>query len=108
MKRYLIIQSQDPFTQRSADQHFALAKSLQQAGNKVCMLLVQNAVGIARQGTNNSAFEDLLNAGVAVHADSYALAERQLDSQALRPGINIAELDLVVEALIAGDKVIWH
>jgi sulfur relay (sulfurtransferase) complex TusBCD TusD component (DsrE family) len=108
MKRYLFIQSQDPFTSRNAERHYALAKALGRAGNTVRMLLVQNGVTIACESTTNTAFGQMLAAGVAVYADSYALSEREIAAGELRTGIDVANLDLVVQALLAGDNVIWH
>jgi sulfur relay (sulfurtransferase) complex TusBCD TusD component (DsrE family) len=108
LKNYLIIQSQDPFSQGSAEQHYALAQSLASAGNSVRMLLVQHGVIVARKDTQNSAFEQLLKDDVKVYADSYALAEREIDAAELRPGISVAAMELVATALLAGDKVIWH
>lgn len=108
MKHYLIIQSQDPFTQTNAEQHYALAQALAQAGNVVRLLLVQHGVSVARRNVANSAFEQLLNGSVKVYADSYALAEREFEAAELHPGIAVTELDLVADALLAGDNVIWH
>lgn len=108
MKSYLFIQSQDPFTARSAERDYALAQSLGKAGNSVRVLLVQHGVMIAREGAVNNTFEKLLAAGIPVFADTYALAERGIDVSDVRNGIAVSELDLVVQALLAGDNVIWH
>jgi len=108
LKRYLIIQSQDPFTQNIARQHYALAHSLREAGNNVQMLLVQNGVVVARRDADNSAFTELLNGGVQVFADSYALAEREIDAAEIRTNITVTGMDLVIDALVNGDNVIWH
>ncbi len=108
MTHYMIIQSQDPFTQVRALQHYDLATSLTQDGNTVRMLLVQDGVSAAHRGAVNPAFEAMLKGGVQVFADAYALSERNIDSTDLHSGIHIAAMDLVARALLAGDKVIWH
>ena len=108
MNRYLIIQSQDPFTQTRARHHFALAQSLDRAGNSVRMLLVQHGVSVAHRDTNSRAFDDLLNSGVQVFVDEHALAERNLHAQELRANVDIAGMQMVIQALLSGDKVIWH
>lgn len=108
MKRYLIIQSQDPFTQTRVQQHYTLAQSLEQAGNSVRVLLVQHGVNVALDNSDSTAFERLLDTGIRVFADSYALAERNIADVDVRDGIAIADVTLVVEALLAGDNVIWH
>lgn len=108
MKQYLIIQSQDPFTQARARHQYSLAHSLHQTGNNVRMLLVQDGVGVALRSSDSTAFKAVLDSGVQVFADSYALAERNIDFTRLRNGIQIADMDLVATALLAGDNVIWH
>jgi predicted peroxiredoxin len=108
LKHYLIIQSQDPFTLVRAGHQYHLARSLHQSGNKVSMLLVQDGVSVALHGCDSSAFETMLNSGVRVFADRYALAERNIDPNRLRSAVQVADMDLVATALIAGDNVIWH
>jgi sulfur relay (sulfurtransferase) complex TusBCD TusD component (DsrE family) len=108
MKSYLLIQSLDPFTTRTAERDYALAQSLHKAGNSVRVLLVQNGVMITREAAASIAFERLVATGIPVFADIYALAERGIDAADVRNGIAVAELDLVVQALLAGDNVIWH
>ncbi|MBA6413887.1 DsrE family protein [Parahaliea sp. F7430] len=108
MKRYFIIQSQSPFNDPAAEQHYALAKDLVDSGVPVRMLLVQHGTTVAHQGTQNSAFQQLLSSDVELYADRFALHERQIQEEELHPGIVAADLDLVAEALLAGDKVIWH
>jgi predicted peroxiredoxin len=108
LKSYLIIQSEDHLTQCSAEKHYALASALAETGNRVWMLLVQQGVGVALKNVENSIFQQLLNSKVKIYADSYALAERGLETTELHDGIHITALDIIVERLLAGDKVIWH
>ena len=41
-------------------------------------------------------------------ADSFSLKERGIDSGKLVAGVKPAQLDVVLDALAAGTKVIWH
>lgn len=108
MNHYLIIQSQDPFTQARAPHHYALAQSLDRAGNSVRLLLVQHGVSVAHRAASSPAFDELLNSGVHVFVDKHALAERNLRAQELHANVNIAGIEMVIQALLSGDRVIWH
>ena len=48
MSRYLFIQSQDPFTHARTYAQFDLMRRLASSGHAVSVLLVQNAVLVAR------------------------------------------------------------
>jgi intracellular sulfur oxidation DsrE/DsrF family protein len=50
----------------------------------------------------------LAGAGVRVLADSFSLRERGIDERRLAAGIAAAPLDVVLDALAEGAKVIWH
>lgn len=108
MSDYLFIQSQDPFTETRTTQQFQLAQDLQKAGSNVTVLLVQNAVVPARKNAKAEGFDALLKSGVTVKAESLALAQREIHAEQLKPEISIAELDITVDALLAGHKVIWN
>ena len=49
-----------------------------------------------------------MGAGVRVLADSFSLKERGIDENRLAPGVAAAPLDVVLDALAEGAKVIWH
>lgn len=108
MARYLFIQSQDPFTEVRTTTQFELARRLTEAGNDVTMLLVQNGVSPARQGANSDAFDALCNSEVRLLADRFSLQMREISSTELKPGITEADVDVVIDAMLAGDKVIWN
>ncbi|MGH7053432.1 MAG: DsrE family protein [Stellaceae bacterium] len=109
MARYLLIESRDPFD--SNDTRFCrdLAQQLAAAHNEVTLFLVQNGVLPARPGAHSS--DDLARlggAGVRVLADSFSLKERGIDDQRLAAGIAAAPLDIVIDALAEGARVLWH
>jgi len=108
MSEYLFIQSQDPFTETRTGAQYDLAVRLANAGNNVRVLLVQNGVTPARRGARCEAFDALTKAPVSILADSLALTQRQIDTNQLKAGVQTGELELVVDAMLAGHKVIWN
>lgn len=108
MSQYLFIQSQDPFTETRTQQQYQLIGQLHEAGHQVAVVLVQNGVVPARRGARSEAFDRLLATGVTVHADSFSLRQRELDDGALKDRVGTCEPHLVIDALLAGHKVIWH
>jgi len=108
MSDYLFVQSQDPFTDARASHQYDLAARLADSGNQVRVLLVQNGVAPARKGAACPAFDALLGSTVKVLADDVALRQREFAPEHLRDGVQAAELGVVVDAMLAGHKVIWN
>lgn len=108
MSRYLFIQSQDPFTEVRTGAQFDLARRLVEAGHQVSLLLVQNGVTAARQGADCGAFDALRGQGVTLLADTFSLQQREIGQEHLKDAIDVTELDVVIDAMLAGDKVIWN
>jgi predicted peroxiredoxin len=108
MSRYLLIESRDRFD--SNDTHFCvdLARQLAAADNEVTLFLVQNGVLPARAGARSDDLARLAGGGIRVLADSFSLRERGIDEKRLAAGIAAAPLDVVLDALAEGAKVIWH
>ena len=108
MPRYLLIESRDPFD--SNDTRFCcdLAQQLAAAKNDVTLFLVQNGVLPVRSGAKSGDLTGLAGAGVKVLADSFSLKERGIDENRLASGVAAAPLDVVLDALAEGAKVIWH
>ena len=108
MPRYLLIESRDPFD--SNDTRFCcdLAQQLAAANNEVTLFLVQNGVLPARSGAHSGDLAKLAGTGVSVLADSFSLKERGIDEKRLALGVKAAPLDVVLDALAAGARVIWH
>ena len=86
MPRYLLIESRDPFDSNDTGFCRDLATQLAAAKNEVTLFLVQNGVLPAR----------------------FSLKERGIDEKRLASGIAAAPLDVVLDALAEGAKVIWH
>jgi len=108
MPRYLLIESRDPFD--SNDTRFCcdLARQLAAAKNEVTLFLVQNGVLPVRPGTPSGDLSRLVGTGVRVLADSFSLKERGIDETRLAAGVTAMPLDVVLDALAEGAKVIWH
>jgi len=108
MPRYLLIESRDPFD--SNDTRFCcdLAQQLAAAKNEVTLFLVQNGVLPARLGARSNDLSRLAGSGVRVLADRFSLKERGIDETRLAASVTAAPLDVVLDALAEGAKVIWH
>ncbi len=108
MANYLLIESRDPWESSDTTTWQELASGLVKEGNKVSFFLVQNGVLPARRSSKSAALGALAKAGVEVLADDFSLRERGIDSGRLADGVKPASIDIVVERLAAGHKVIWH
>lgn len=108
MSDYFFVQSQDPFTEVRATRQYELASQLAAAGHRVSLLLVQNGVSCARQGALCGDLDRLAEQGVAVLADDFSLEQRAIGRDQLKPRIRIGEISTVIDALLAGQKVIWN
>ncbi len=108
MPKYLLIESRDPFDSNDTGFCGDLARQLKAANNEVTVFLVQNGVLPARAGARGGDLAGLAAAGVSVLADSFSLKERGIDESGLAPGVAAAPLEVVLDALAAGARVIWH
>ncbi len=107
MARYLLISSRDPFESNDTSAYYELAAGLAREGNEVAVFLVQNGVLTARHGAD-AALETLTAANIPIRADSFSLQERGIPGDGLAPGVRSAPLDLVIDEMAGGVKVIWH
>jgi hypothetical protein len=107
---YLVIESRDPFEFRDVEEGYRLVVDLAARGISVTLFLVQNGVLAARQGARAGAFAALTTTpGVTLLADTFALQERGIPLAALVPGVQPADMDTLVDLLMAdGQKAIWH
>jgi intracellular sulfur oxidation DsrE/DsrF family protein len=108
MPRYVLIESRDPFDSNDTGFCVDLATKLAGAKHQVAVFLVQNGVLSARSGVRSNDLARLAGAGVSVLADSFSLRERGIDASRLAAGVAAAPLDVVLDALAEGARVIWH
>ena len=110
MAKYLLIESRDPFENNVVARQYDLAANLVKEGNEVTLFLVQNGVLVARQGARAEQFAALAaNPRVKVLADTFALQERGIPTNALLSGVQASDMDTLVDLLMVdGQKAIWH
>ena len=106
MAEYLLIESRDPFESNDVGYYYDLAKGLVEAGNQVTLFLAQNGVLSARPSAHSATLSALARSGVAVLADDFSLQERGIAK--LAEGVSAAPIDVVVDGLAAGHKILWH
>ena len=106
MAQYLLIESRDPFESNDVSYYYDLAKGLADDGHQVTIFLVQNGVLVARPSKGAAALSALARVGVKILADDFAIKERGVAQ--LAEGVSVASIDVVVDHLAAGHKVMWH
>ena len=106
MAKYLLIESRDPFDSADTQAYSGLAAALAREGNEVTLFLVQNGVLPARPGARSESLKEAAGAGVKVLADEFSLRERGISK--LLDNVNPAPLDVVIDHMAGGSKVIWH
>lgn len=108
MSNFFIVQSQDMFTDVRTGQQFELARALASRGHKVAVMLVQNAVLAARLDARAGSLFQLLDSRITLYADEFSLTLREIKPGELLAFVMPASLDLVIDAMQRGDKVIWN
>jgi len=108
MANYLLIESRDPFESNDIGFVADLARRLQAEGNAVTLFLVQNGVLPARAGARDGGLAALSGTGISILADEFSLRERGIPAGRVAAGIKPAPLDVVIDHLAGGSKVIWH
>jgi len=108
MQSYLFIETRDPFEARDAAWVADMAGRIGRTKAPVAVLLTQNAVMAARRGSAATEFAKLAKAGVAVMADRFAQRERGIPEIDMAADVIPADLDVVVDHLMNGAKVIWR
>src|SRR5215469_14995420 len=106
MAEYLLIESRDPFESNDVGYYCELARGLVEAGNQVTLFLIQNAVLAVRPSAQTPKLRALVGSGVKILADDFALKGRGIAK--LLDGVQTAPIDIVVDHLEAGHKIIWH
>jgi sulfur relay (sulfurtransferase) complex TusBCD TusD component (DsrE family) len=106
MAEYLLIESRDPFESNDVGYYYDLARGLADDGHQVAIFLVQNGVLVARPSKGSAALSALSRVGVKILADDFAIKERGVTR--LAEGVSVASIDVVVDHLAAGHKVMWH
>ena len=108
MAKYLFIESSDPFDSSDSNYFSELVQGIAGRGNQSTVLLIQNGVLPARQGSKyNDRIANLVRDRVQVLADGFSLRERAIRN--LTDGVQITETERMVNLLLEpGTKAIWH
>jgi sulfur transfer complex TusBCD TusB component (DsrH family) len=108
MSKYLLIESRDPHESGDVPAFYDLARQLGAGGQEVTLLLIQNGVLAARAGYRAGSLP-AGEKGLRIVADDFSLRERGIAASAVRPGVEIVDIDRTVDLLMEdGRKVIWH
>ena len=108
MKDMMIIETRDPLQVRDCEWSADLLVRMRQAGSRCTMMLTENGVLGARASARTAFLPRLIDNGIAVLADPFALAERGIKDSDVAPGVACADLGAVVDRLEAGAAVIWR
>ena len=104
----MVVETRDPFAVRDVEWTAGLLAALREAGTPCTLVLTENGVFGARAGASASGLAGLAGAGVEIFADRFALRERGIGEDELASGIAPAGLDVVVDRLAAGGRVLWR
>ena len=110
MTAYLYIESRDPFDSADSQYFPDLVKGTRERGHKTTLFLVQNGVLPARKGSQFSdRFRELAEAGIAIYADDFSLAERAIGAADTDSHVQSAGMDRLLDLLLEPDtKAVWH
>lgn len=105
MSDYLLIESRDLYESLAARDTLTLAGELVAAGDAVTVLFVEQGVAAARKGSVTALLEQASQAGVKLLADEFSLRERGIAEPV---AVSASPLDVVIDRLADGHKVIWN
>lgn len=108
MNDMMIIETRDPLQIRDCEWSADLLVRMRQAGSQCAMMLTENGVLGARALARTAFLPRLIDGGITVLADRFALAERGINESDLAPGVACTDLGAVVDRLEAGAAVIWR
>ncbi len=107
--RYLLIESRSPMESPDVGAFADLAAGLADRGHPVDVVLVQNAVLMARAGAAGPLPALVERTGVTVHADDHSLVTRGADCADLIADVRLCNAAGLVELLLtSGCTPIWH
>ena len=108
MRDLLIVETRDPVEVRDVEWGAGLLADAQGSGSTTCMMLAENGVFAVRKEALAPCLVPLIDEGVMVLADRFALRERGISETDLAPGVAPADLSVVVDWLEAGASVLWR
>ena len=108
MKSMMIVETRDPLECRDVEWSAALLSGLRKADVACTLMLAENGVLAARAAARSALLSGLVDGGVEVLADRFALAERGIADSDLAAGVAGVDLGVVIDRLAAGGAVIWR
>ena len=104
----MIVETRDPFAMRDVEWTAGLLAAMRQTNRRCTLMLAENGVLGARRAACAPSFTRLAEAGVEILADRFALGERGIAEDSLAAGIGVADLEVVIDRLVAGATVVWR
>ena len=108
MKDMMVVETRDPLECRDVEWSAAMLSGLSEAGVACTLMLAENGVLAARASARSNLLSGLVEGGVEILADRFALAERGIADSELAAGVAGADLGVVIDRLAAGGAVIWR
>lgn len=107
MRKLLIVETRDAVDHNGPAGMAMLAQSMASNDVPTTIFLTENGAFSARRGEPTALDEALLQ-GVEVLVDRTAMLERAISAEELRDGVSVGEVDLLVDHLISGSRMLWR
>lgn len=107
MRKLLIVETRDAVDHNGPAGMAMLAQSMASNDVPTTIFLTENGAFNARRG-QPSPLDQAISHGVEVLVDGTALSERAIFAGELREGVRVGEIDLVVDHLISGSRILWR
>src|SRR5688500_10053630 len=107
MRQLLVIETREAAEQRGPAEMAKLAQGMARLGVPTTIFLTENGAFNARRG-EPCPLDSAISDGVQVRVDGSALTERGISADELRNGVSVGEIDLVVDHLVDGSRIIWR
>ena len=107
MRKYLLIESRDPFEGDEIREIHELADRLSQAGNRVILLLVGEGVRAARAGEHTFWFAKMRRGGVEIVADEPSLRAQGVGLARLSHWVRPVEPEGATRWVSQGFEALW-
>ena len=107
MRQLLVIETRESAEQRGPAEMAKLAQGIARLGVTTTIFLTENGVFNARR-SEPCLLDSAISDGVQVRVDGLALTERGISTDELRDGVIVGEIDLVVDHLVDGSRIIWR
>jgi len=108
MSAYLLIESGSASEGLGVHNFLETAAYLSQAGHRVDLFLIQNAVLLAVHDADPAIKALASRDNVSVWADDFSLRMRALGTGELAPGVHAVGMETLIDLLASGRKPIWH